>query len=239
MNTNRQPSPVIAVFQRAWRALVFRYAGKTVFTYETGRSRKFYDVIGRFYDWLYAEAIYDYEHAAEYMISRYIQPHDFVLDVGCGTGLLSLLSAAEADLVVGLDTSIGMIRRALKKSAGFPNIHYVVGDCRRLPLQQPFDNIITSFMMVILNRQDQINTMVGFKSLLREGGEVVFLTARESAASQWLSRDDWQQISAEAGFDILDIEDILDGYRIVRLGLPVPVDQCQPTDAMAVSSLSG
>ena len=59
-----------------------------------------------------------------------------VADLGCGTGTLSLLLAAEGYAVDGVDFSPEMVRRATAKVGSFPETSFVVGDAGDPPLSE-------------------------------------------------------------------------------------------------------
>ena len=107
----------------------FRYAGCGA-----RRLRKFYNVIGRFYDWIYTDQIQGYRQTADYLIEHDIAPGDFVMDLGCGTGLLLDLAKGRAGRLLGVDISLGMLRQARSKLGRGPDLDYIVADCRALPL---------------------------------------------------------------------------------------------------------
>jgi arsenite methyltransferase len=56
-----------------------------------------------------------------------------VLDLGCGAGLDSIVAGRRARMVLGLDFSAAMLRRALQAACG-GNVAFVQGDAERLPL---------------------------------------------------------------------------------------------------------
>src|SRR5262249_36866272 len=68
--------------------------------------------------------------------------HDFpvrrVLDLACGTGLLTRQAAAHADAVTGLDRSEAMLRVARARTGG-GKVRYVRGDFRDFSLPETFD----------------------------------------------------------------------------------------------------
>ena len=69
-----------------------------------------------------------------------------VLDVGCGTGAATqpLVAQETAGLVVGLDLSAGMLRRARQMFLGNPTVHLVQADAERLPFHSSSFNTIVS-----------------------------------------------------------------------------------------------
>lgn len=75
-----------------------------------------------------------------------VQPHDRVLDLGCGTGwatrrLARLVPQGEA---VGIDVADEMLRRAEQSSAGFKNVRYVWGSAEHIPVaDNAFDKVLS------------------------------------------------------------------------------------------------
>ncbi len=195
--------------------MVFRYAGRNVCAANTDRSRTFYNLIGKFYDWLYADQILGYRQATQYLVDRYIQPGESVLDIGCGTGLLLELAQEKAGCLVGIDISLGMLKQARPKLHGSNGDFLIAADCRALPLGKTFDKIVSSFMLVILPYEDQKRVIVSLASLLSDHGALVFLSARDDFSPEWLSKDCWRDVCMEAGLNRIQIADLYDYYRIV------------------------
>jgi len=74
-----------------------------------------------------------------------ISPTDRVLDVACGTGVVSFVLAPQAREVVGIDISPGMLAkaRAIRHRRGIRNVHFVLGEARHLPFRdEQFDAVI-------------------------------------------------------------------------------------------------
>jgi len=68
---------------------------------------------------------------------------DRVLEVGTGTGRLSIPLAAAGFRMVGVDLSAPMLRRLLEKAAGGPRPEVVVGDATALPFRdETFDGAL-------------------------------------------------------------------------------------------------
>lgn len=80
-----------------------------------------------------------------------LRPGERVLDLGCGTGWTTRLSARivgdgpqGSGQVVGLDVSDEMIRRAREASTDFDNVMYVWGSATKIPWQENFfDKVIS------------------------------------------------------------------------------------------------
>ncbi len=68
-----------------------------------------------------------------------IAPDDRVLDVGCGTGHVTLLAARQAcrGHVVGIDLSAPMLARARADAAGIGNVRFEQGDAQVHPSPTP------------------------------------------------------------------------------------------------------
>jgi SAM-dependent methyltransferase len=67
-----------------------------------------------------------------------------VLDLACGTGLLTRRMAAVAGQVVGVDVSPDMLAEARRRSAAVPNVSFAEGDFRRFDLAREFDLAVCS-----------------------------------------------------------------------------------------------
>lgn len=72
-----------------------------------------------------------------------------VLDVGCGTGFLSMLLAKEGHHVTGIDMASDMLKKAEKKAKerGY-SIDFQVGDAESLPFHDAsFDLVVNRFLV--------------------------------------------------------------------------------------------
>ncbi len=96
-----------------------------------------------------------------------------VLDLGCGTGTLSELVAAEGYDAVGVDFSPAMIERAMAKrgSAGRPV--YLVGDAARPPVTGPFDVVLCRHVLWALPDQEAV--LRRWSRLLTDRGRLVLI----------------------------------------------------------------
>jgi SAM-dependent methyltransferase len=72
---------------------------------------------------------------------HYRLPIRSVLDLACGTGLLTRQIARWADSVVGVDASAAMLRRAADRTPD-RNVRYVPGDFRAFDLGETFDAVV-------------------------------------------------------------------------------------------------
>ena len=92
-------------------------------------------------------------HSAEYAIKRLVtlsnvSKNDTVLDVACGSGLLSCESSRVVHHVTGIDITPAMIEQAnlLRQQKNLWNIKYEIGDVSHLPYgNESFSIVITRY----------------------------------------------------------------------------------------------
>ncbi len=74
-------------------------------------------------------------YAAE--LARFLSGRHFslALDIGCGTGLQTVLLAAHAEVVIGVDLSPDLLRIAQDRCRRYPHVHFVRADVRALPFR--------------------------------------------------------------------------------------------------------
>ncbi len=106
-----------------------------------------------------------------------------VLEVGCGTGRLTLALARAGHVVTGIDLSSAMLARARAKLAAEPHatrarVTLVEMDARRmdLPASPGFDLAILPFrvMQHFTEIEDQLEVLARLRERLRPGGRLVF-----------------------------------------------------------------
>ncbi len=108
-----------------------------------------YDTIARSYDELYGS---EQMNKFGYIFSNYeFGKNQRVLDVGCGTGMITFEISKFVREVVGIDKSKEMIKIAKKSS----NIRYIVADALNLPFKdKSFDLVISTTVMQDINKKD-------------------------------------------------------------------------------------
>ncbi|MDN0195951.1 class I SAM-dependent methyltransferase [Streptomyces sp. S.PNR 29] len=100
------------------------------------------------------------------------RPSD-VLDLGCGTGSLSLLAAEQGHRVTGVDLSQAMIELARAKLAG-RDAAFLVGDAAAPPVgEQRFDVVLVRHVLWTL--PDPARVLRRWAGLLRPGGRLVLI----------------------------------------------------------------
>ncbi|GFE25948.1 methyltransferase domain-containing protein [Streptomyces nigrescens] len=99
-----------------------------------------------------------------------------VLDLGCGTGSLSLLAAEQGHHVTGIDRSPGMIARARTKLAGH-EAAILVGEAAEPPVgERRFDVVLVRHVLWAL--PDPAAALRRWAGLLTPGGRLVLVEGR-------------------------------------------------------------
>lgn len=100
------------------------------------------------------------------------RPSD-VLDLGCGTGSLSLLATEQGHRVTGVDSSRAMVALARAKLAGRPAV-FLVGDAAAPPVgEERFDVLLVRHVLWTL--PDPGRVLRHWCGLLRPGGRLVLV----------------------------------------------------------------
>jgi ubiquinone/menaquinone biosynthesis C-methylase UbiE len=125
-----------------------------------------YDMDGRSYDALYCG---EQTTKLEVALKAGWAPGERLVDIGCGTALLTSRLARGCDLTVGLDISSGMLKKAKLRK----RVELVQGDASYLPFRSDsFTSCVCFTSFHHFRRKIQtINEMAG---LVRYGGSLVF-----------------------------------------------------------------
>ncbi|GHE29235.1 methyltransferase type 11 [Streptosporangium violaceochromogenes] len=97
------------------------------------------------------------------------QPGERVVDLGCGTGVLSAEITSRGARVLGIDRSPAMIEKAL---AQYPGLDFIVGDGRDFTVAQPYDAVFSNAALHWMNR-DPDAVIAGVREALTPGGRFV------------------------------------------------------------------
>lgn len=114
-------------------------------------------------------------------------PGDRVLDVGCGTGAVSRLAAAQVGTdgtVTGIDLDPALIDVARHRAGDLYNVTHRVGDASVVS-GGPFDAVVSRFALMLLD--DPGRALARFASLLRRGGRCAWCVWTEPAANEWFT----------------------------------------------------
>ncbi|MEB8339931.1 class I SAM-dependent methyltransferase [Streptomyces endophyticus] len=96
-----------------------------------------------------------------------------VLDLGCGTGSLSLLAAERGHRVTGVDSAPGMLELARRKLAG-RDAEFLLGDAAEPPVEPgAYDVVLARHVLWVLPGTGAV--LRRWVSLLRPGGRLVLV----------------------------------------------------------------
>jgi ubiquinone/menaquinone biosynthesis C-methylase UbiE len=138
-------------------------------------SRDFYDTIARYYDAENEDMTADlglYSTLAA-------QTGDPILDIGCGTGRVTLHLAMEGHRVAGLDTSLAMLERGRRKLKNRIDLHDLVtfheGDALDYPLPDRYALILLAYngLMHFRTPADQQAVLRHLSTFLKDEGQLV------------------------------------------------------------------
>ena len=140
-----------------------------------GEGHHGWDDYARFYDWENARTLGRRDVAFWTTVAT--QARGRVLELGCGTGRITLpLGRAGAD-IVGIDRSAAMLDRARRrvKRAGLSGVHLVRGDIRFLPFskrERPFAAVMAPYgvLQSLLRERDLAATLASVHRVLEPGG---------------------------------------------------------------------
>ena len=93
---------------------------------------------------------------------------DRVLDLGCGTGVLTNEISEFAKEIIGVDASAAMIEKA---KATYPNLQFIVKDACLLEWEEYFDAVFSNAVFHFIKTQDVLLSSI-YKSL-KVGGSLV------------------------------------------------------------------
>ena len=133
-----------------------------------------YDSWAEIYDSLFSYVVDD----ISYYVEEATLSGGTVLELGCGTGRVSIPIARAGIDIVGIDASSAMLARAREKSreAGIPNLKLLWADMRDFNLSSEFNLVIIPFrgLLSLLSVDDEIRTLTNIKRHLAPGGKLIF-----------------------------------------------------------------
>ena len=175
-----------------------------------------YKLLAPIYDRGAQTLLADYDDVIQEWLQRVeIAPSDHVLDLGCGTGAVTLPAASMGRRVTGLDRSANMLAK-LRTKAGDHAISAVQGDARWLPFpDQTFGVIVTSFMLLHLTTDEKRQALREIYRILGTDGRVGFLTSCDEIASLYTPSSVWEQLLRTAHLADIEVIDLRDVYRCI------------------------
>ncbi|MDH7477879.1 MAG: methyltransferase domain-containing protein [Candidatus Bathyarchaeota archaeon] len=136
-----------------------------------------YDLTAHIYDMRYAE-----EQAAKIKAALEeltIEKFAWVLDVGCGTGILFDYIAQKAEAVVGLDISKKILLYAKNRAKNFGEVHLILADADNIPIRE---NVFTQVfgITVLQNMPNPTKTLEEIKRVAKENAVIVVSGLKKS-----------------------------------------------------------
>lgn len=111
------------------------------------------------------------------LVGLTIEPHESVLDIGCGVGRLTRALASRAHRTYGLDVSREMLRLAEEHNAALPNVEWLHGDGQGLSVL-PDASVDGCFSHVVFQHIPDPEITMGYVRemgrVLRAGGWALF-----------------------------------------------------------------
>ena len=135
-------------------------------------KKNLWDLISKSYDKRYSK-IYNDIFAILEPVFNY---NDEVLEIGCGTGLVSFQIIPKVSKFIGIDISVSMINAAKLKLSENPyeNATFIVGDAFNLPDLGQFSKLIMINVIHVIKSPELI--IEKCKSLLKKEGELIILS---------------------------------------------------------------
>jgi len=122
---------------------------------------------------------------------QHITPHGKILDVGTGTGRISVPLLRLGANVIGVDLSLNMMGKLREK---YPAAHLAQADASRLPFAaQTFDAVLTTHVMHLIGPWRE--ALREFRRMLKPNGVYIDSTQWHDTSSQLTRiRDKWREL---------------------------------------------
>lgn len=133
-----------------------------------------------------------------------------IIDLGCGTGLLTCELASEDREVIGIDPSIAMLSIA-KNKPGAERVLWICGDSSNLEIDQADLALMTgNVAQVFLDDAEWNATLKSLHSALRTGGYLSFESRNPLAQSwrHWTRERTFEQINTDYGLMECWLDDV-------------------------------
>lgn len=116
------------------------------------------------------------------------QAREIVLDVGCGSGAMTLAAATRAERVTGIDLSQPLVELAERRAqtGAIGNADFVIADAQTYEFAAgTFDLLLSQFGLMFFD--DPVRAFTNIRSALRPGGRAVFVVWQGLHANEWLT----------------------------------------------------
>ncbi|HTC00460.1 MAG TPA: glycosyltransferase [Ferruginibacter sp.] len=130
-----------------------------------------------------------YEHLHRYYTITELVKNKAVLDIACGEGYGSVIIAAHATKVVGVDIDEETVKYAIEQYASkYNNVEFQSGSATSIPLDDKLFDVVVSFETIEhLSEKDQQLFMLEIKRVLRPDGVLIMSTPNKKIYSEQFS----------------------------------------------------
>ena len=141
-----------------------------------------------------------------------LQGHEQILDIGCGTGILTRLLAGKLNdtlnaIAVGIDAAPKMIDVARRNAAHIPNIRFDVGVAEALPYSDAsFDCAVSTFFYHHIDAELKRRSLSELRRVLKPGGRLIIIDV--DVPYNWFGR-----FCAWSGYWLFQQEEIRENIR--------------------------
>lgn len=140
-----------------------------------------------------------------------------VIDVGCGTGSLATLLAADGLAVTGVDPALASLEMARGKP-GADAVTWIHGTAQDLPALAADAAVMTgNVAQVFLTDEAWAGTLRAIRAALHEGGALVF----ESRRPERRAWEEWRAATEETVHEIPGVGRVVTRPRFVEVALPL------------------
>jgi SAM-dependent methyltransferase len=115
------------------------------------------------------------------MTSAIPQPHEHILDIGCGCGDTTMALAARGATATGIDVSRPMLERARLRA---PALSFIEADAATRAFKPEYDAIVSRFGVMFFDNPDA--AFRNMRKALKPGGRMVFACWRDSRENEWV-----------------------------------------------------
>lgn len=130
------------------------------------QSVKVYDSIAQKYSDVFDADLSDNPRIDRFV--SYLPENGLVIDVGCGTGVVTKYIQSKGIQVQGIDLSASMLKIAAKN---YPQINFKQEDIRDMEYQDDyFDGIWAGHSLFHLTREEFVSALLKFNEILKEKG---------------------------------------------------------------------
>ena len=146
--------------------------------------KRYYDFFSYFYDYVIKLHSQDQSLWLRHYLAKgsSVKIKDYALDLCTGTGSMAIVLTqyVPQGVVVGLDFSLGMLRKAKEKAKGTKNLYFVVADACALPFKPEAFNIVTcSHAMYELSGKVRLFALENINRCLKSNGRFCMMEHEE------------------------------------------------------------